>query len=94
MRRGLYVQEWGYFCVFAGVFGLRRRIGPDAYAPEAFIVEGDVLLTADFASGLVNAEAKGGFYGDDNGMPGHAAGLWSMSSPLGRALGGFMAKRQ
>ena len=108
--------------------------------PEAFVVEGNVLLTANFASGLVNADftdmekidahgvaaawvdfrarmsiadgtsefagtagtddgvwsgkAKGGFYGDDNGMPGHAAGLWSMSSPLGRALGGFMAKRQ
>ena len=108
--------------------------------PEAFVVEGNVLLTANFASGLVNADftdmekidahgvaaawvdfrarmsiadgtsefagtagtddgvwsgkAKGGFYGDDNGMPGHAAGLWNMSSPLGRALGGFMAKRQ
>jgi hypothetical protein len=108
--------------------------------PEVFVVEGNVLLTANFASGLVNADftdmekidahgvaaawvdfrarmsiadgtsefagtagtddgvwsgkAKGGFYGDDNGMPGHAAGLWSMSSPLGRALGGFMAKRQ
>jgi hypothetical protein len=108
--------------------------------PEAFVVKGNVLLTANFASGLVNADftdmekidahgvaaawvdfrarmsiadgtsefagtagtddgvwsgkAKGGFYGDDNGMPGHAAGLWSMSSPLGRALGGFMAKRQ
>ncbi|MEN3973494.1 hypothetical protein [Emcibacter sp. SYSU 3D8] len=109
-------------------------------APEAFVVEGNVLLTANFASGLVNAdftemekidaagvasawvdfrarmsiadgtsefagtagtddgvwngEARGGFYGDEGGMPGHAAGLWSMSSPLGRALGGFLAKRQ
>jgi hypothetical protein len=109
-------------------------------SPEALVVEGNVLLTADFASGLVNAdftgmekidsrgvtsawvdfrarmsiadgtsefagtagsedgvwngEAKGGFFGDEDGMPGHAAGLWSMSSALGRALGGFTAKRQ
>ncbi len=109
-------------------------------SPEAFVVEGNVMLTADFARGLVNAdftgmekidrdgvasawvdfrarmsiadgtsefagtagsddgvwngEARGGFFGDDDGMPGHAAGLWSISSPLGRALGGFTARRQ
>jgi hypothetical protein len=109
-------------------------------APEAFVVEGNVLLSANFASGLVNAdftgmekidphgvvsawvdfrarmsiadgtseftgtagtddgvwkgEAQGGFYGDEGGVPGRAAGLWSIASPLGQALGGFMARRR
>jgi hypothetical protein len=125
----------------SGTFeGTTRGELTETGSPEAFVVEGDVLLTADFASGLVNAdftgmekidsrgvtsawvdfrarmsiadgtseftgtagsedgvwngEAKGGFFGDEGGMPGHAAGLWSMSSALGRALGGFTAKRQ
>ncbi|MEN3950281.1 hypothetical protein [Iodidimonas sp. SYSU 1G8] len=125
----------------SGTFeGTTRGELTETASPEAFVVEGDVLLTADFASGLVNAdftgmekidsrgvtsawvdfrarmsiadgtsefagtagsedgvwngEAKGGFFGDEGGMPGHAAGLWSMSSALGRALGGFTAKRQ
>ncbi|MBI1180951.1 MAG: hypothetical protein GC201_10365 [Alphaproteobacteria bacterium] len=111
-----------------------------AGGPEAFVVEGNVLMRADFARGLVNADftgmekidaqgvasawvdfrarmriadgssqfagaaqsddgtwhgdAQGGFFGDDNGVPGHAAGLWHLSSPLGHALGGFTAKRQ
>jgi fibronectin-binding autotransporter adhesin len=120
--------------------GTTRGEMTETDAPQAFVVEGNVLLTADFASGLVNAdftgmekidaagvasawvdfrarmsiadgtsefsgtagtddgvwsgEARGGFFGDDDGMPGRAAGLWSLSSPLGRALGGFTARRQ